>query len=193
MCKHNPGVTHEYAIEIYDVDDDTILSELYRAGPFITLEQHSTEVEMPDPALLEMHACIAKILHLSGRGEKIDQIITETEQLGCLSEKGGSNLHSLLLASFDVSWQRKHGFQIDWISADGSRPVVTNTISPLRNSRPSRNIFPHDFCCPFGIFKWSKGKQAGFEITYFLEERCCHTFLVFAAGLTRNQKVILKR
>lgn len=42
------------------------------------------------------------ILHASGEGEKIDRLLREWKDIGCLAEDGSTDVHSLLSLSFTV-------------------------------------------------------------------------------------------
>ncbi|KAH3069623.1 hypothetical protein KXV27_002697 [Aspergillus fumigatus] len=62
----------------------------------ITCTTHNGS-ELPSKFLLETHAAIAEILHASGQGEKIDELLREWEDIGCLASDGSTDLESLLL------------------------------------------------------------------------------------------------
>ena len=47
--------------------------------------------------LLEVHASIAQVLHATGMGELMDQILREREEIHHLAANGSTNLGRLLL------------------------------------------------------------------------------------------------
>ena len=59
-----------------------------------TLVKFTTEdpenLPLPSPEYLKIHAACAKIAHMSGAGEYIDQILEELEDAKVLSEDGAS-------------------------------------------------------------------------------------------------------
>ena len=59
-----------------------------------TLVKFATEdpenLPLPSPEYLKIHAACAKIAHMSGAGEYIDQISRELEETNVLSEDGAS-------------------------------------------------------------------------------------------------------
>lgn len=61
----------------------------------IQLKQYS-DAALPDPAILEIHCCLARIIHESGVGGYIDKVISEREDIGCLANDGSSNARILL-------------------------------------------------------------------------------------------------
>lgn len=56
-------------------------------------------MELPDPALLKIHACIGNFLHISGQAEIIDKVLKDLEDCGGLAPDGSSNLEDLLAVS----------------------------------------------------------------------------------------------
>ena len=50
---------------------------------------------LPDPALLHVHAAIARFLHMSDVGEHIDRIISERENIRCLAPDGSTGIGRL--------------------------------------------------------------------------------------------------
>ncbi|GIJ82631.1 hypothetical protein Asppvi_001140 [Aspergillus pseudoviridinutans] len=55
-----------------------------------------SDSELPSRALLETHAAIAEILHASGQGEQIDELLYDWDTLRCLASDGSTDLQSLL-------------------------------------------------------------------------------------------------
>ncbi|KIK61130.1 hypothetical protein GYMLUDRAFT_166832, partial [Collybiopsis luxurians FD-317 M1] len=47
-------------------------------------------VPLPNPKLLEFHAAVCKIAHLSGAAERIENVMRDYERIGVLAEDGGS-------------------------------------------------------------------------------------------------------
>ncbi|KZF21946.1 hypothetical protein L228DRAFT_247558 [Xylona heveae TC161] len=63
----------------------------------IKFTQHS-DVELPSRSLLLMHASLAKILHASGMSERIDKVLQDREDIGCLATDGSTRVDELLFA-----------------------------------------------------------------------------------------------
>jgi hypothetical protein len=75
-----------------------------------TLVKFSTEdsknLPLPSPEYLKIHGACARIAHLSGAGEYIDQILRELEDTKFLSEDGASAellAHLLIPLSQEIS------------------------------------------------------------------------------------------
>ncbi|KAF8449896.1 hypothetical protein BDZ91DRAFT_669441 [Kalaharituber pfeilii] len=62
----------------------------------ITLQSYSAH-KLPSPILLETHAAVAKVLHLTGMGEHIDRVFREREDLRCLAADGSTDVGRLML------------------------------------------------------------------------------------------------
>ncbi|KAL2012062.1 hypothetical protein VTN00DRAFT_4780 [Thermoascus crustaceus] len=61
----------------------------------VKFEKHS-DCDLPSRVLLDTHAAIAKILHLSGKAEDIDRILRDREHIRCLASDGSTDLEKLL-------------------------------------------------------------------------------------------------
>jgi len=64
----------------------------------ITLTTNDPQYTLPSRILLETHAAIAKILHMTEMGEIIDKSLEDRKGVRCLAEDGTTNLQSLMLA-----------------------------------------------------------------------------------------------
>jgi len=63
------------------------------------------DILAPSPDLLTLHASVAKVLQISGRGEKLEQIWRDKDELKVLATDGSS--HSLLFTLlFEVALER---------------------------------------------------------------------------------------
>ncbi|KAI5780998.1 hypothetical protein DFH27DRAFT_519580 [Peziza echinospora] len=65
----------------------------------ITLVSDDPRYLLPNRYLLETHAAIAKILHISGAGEYVERVIWDFEQIACLAEDGSTNLQELMMVA----------------------------------------------------------------------------------------------
>lgn len=59
--------------------------------------QSSAGTPAPNPYLLQAHAAVARILHMTAMGETIEKTLDERERIGCLANDGSSNIQQLLL------------------------------------------------------------------------------------------------
>lgn len=63
----------------------------------ITLTAHSPN-NLPNAYFLETHAAVAQILHATGMGEYIDNILRERQLIRCFAPDGTTNVASLMMA-----------------------------------------------------------------------------------------------
>ncbi|KAH9074787.1 hypothetical protein EDB83DRAFT_1871337 [Lactarius deliciosus] len=56
----------------------------------ITLTTSGSDLPLPDPAYLEIHAACCRVAHLSGAGEYMDEVLEGLEDTRVLSEDGSS-------------------------------------------------------------------------------------------------------
>lgn len=83
-----------YQIKTYpDISDS---AKMLMKSTTVTL-QSSAETPAPSPYLLEAHAAIARVLHMTAMGETIVKTLDERERIGCLANDGSSNIQQLLL------------------------------------------------------------------------------------------------
>ncbi|GIJ99064.1 hypothetical protein Aspvir_001188 [Aspergillus viridinutans] len=61
----------------------------------VTFNQHAN-YELPSRVLLATHAAIAEILHASGQGEQIEELLHDWDAIRCLASDGSTDLQSLL-------------------------------------------------------------------------------------------------
>ncbi|KAB8230452.1 HNH endonuclease signature motif containing protein [Aspergillus alliaceus] len=67
---------------------------------FVTFTSHDGRFPLPDPSLLAIHAAIGNILHLTGRGEKIELIRRDLGRMsGGLARDGSTRIGDLLSVS----------------------------------------------------------------------------------------------
>ena len=67
------------------------------SDPTITLTAHDPTYALPSRILLEIHAAIARILHITGMGQLIDKIMEDRAAIGCFAPDGTTNATSLML------------------------------------------------------------------------------------------------
>ncbi|KAA8905569.1 hypothetical protein FN846DRAFT_744516 [Sphaerosporella brunnea] len=66
----------------------------------VTLTAHNDPynlLNLPSSSLLEAHAAIAKILHVTGMGRHIEKVLEERRKIPCLETEGTTDLQSLLM------------------------------------------------------------------------------------------------
>ena len=56
----------------------------------ITQNDNTPHIPPPSPLFLTLHGSVARVLHLSGRGERLDNILRDYENLKVLREDGSS-------------------------------------------------------------------------------------------------------
>lgn len=61
----------------------------------VRFEKH-TDLDLPSPELLEIHAVLAKILHASGMGEYIEKVIQDRSEIGHFATDGSTDIRRLL-------------------------------------------------------------------------------------------------
>ncbi|KXG48990.1 uncharacterized protein PGRI_028600 [Penicillium griseofulvum] len=71
---------------------------LLPSNRIVTLTSHDPRFSLPRAKHLQLHAAIGNILHASGRGEKIEKLIRDLEEVGgsALSKDGSTNISDLL-------------------------------------------------------------------------------------------------
>lgn len=73
----------------------------------VRLESHDSNFPLPDKTILVTHTAIARILHLTGMGQEVDDFLGECEdeldELECLAEDGSTNM-GLSLGDSEMAW-----------------------------------------------------------------------------------------
>lgn len=65
----------------------------------VTFVNHSnSDIPLPDPKILRLHAALARVLFASGAGEYFDHVWRSATTLGVLKEDGTSDIGALLSA-----------------------------------------------------------------------------------------------
>lgn len=57
---------------------------------------HNGHFPLPSSILLQVHCAVANILHATGRGEKIDQVLCNYDATGSLASDSSTNVSQLL-------------------------------------------------------------------------------------------------
>ena len=72
--------------------DLTLFKYLHRDGDrlFVTFSSHDTDARLPDCNLLTLHAVCARVAHLSGAAQAIDELDQDVEELRVLAFDGSS-------------------------------------------------------------------------------------------------------
>jgi hypothetical protein len=68
----------------------------------VTLRSHDGRYAAPNPKFLQVHAAVARILHLTGAGEYIEKVLRERKAISYLATDGSTDVGRLLLA-FEVA------------------------------------------------------------------------------------------
>jgi hypothetical protein len=69
---------------------------VFCSRPTITFNAADSSVPLPDPTLLQSHYAIAKILQVSGIGDKIDTLIYESSFDWNIEPDGSSDIASMI-------------------------------------------------------------------------------------------------
>lgn len=92
------GVAHQYRIKTFPDTATGPIRNLPR-NRLVKFRVHKGSSELPDPRLLQIHACIGNFLHMSGQAEIIDKILKDFEDCGGLAPSGNTNIEDLLAVS----------------------------------------------------------------------------------------------
>lgn len=66
------------------------------SNDMVTFRSHDPRYELPSAVLLGIHATVARILHVTGKGEEAERILREKEDIGVLASDGSTNVSTLL-------------------------------------------------------------------------------------------------
>jgi len=75
----------------------TGLNQFLPKEGIVTLVAHSPHYRLPGRSLLETHTAVAKILHATGMGDYIDDVIQKRQDIRCFTPDGTTNVESLLM------------------------------------------------------------------------------------------------
>ncbi|KAJ5585284.1 uncharacterized protein N7459_005084 [Penicillium hispanicum] len=92
------GVPHQYRIKTFPDTATGPIRSLPRSR-LVKFRVHKGRWDLPDPKLLEIHACIGKFLHMSGQAEIIDKVLEDFEDCRGLHPSGSTNIEDLLAVS----------------------------------------------------------------------------------------------
>ena len=96
---------HRYRIKTFDGFSTVYFPHLPQADTYgrryVQFRSHDTNFPLPNPLFLAVHAAIGNILHATGRGEEIDQLLNDLEGAGSsgLARDGSTNIGDLLSVS----------------------------------------------------------------------------------------------
>ncbi|CAI7654323.1 unnamed protein product [Penicillium glandicola] len=117
------GVTNQYRIKTFPDTATGPIRNLPR-NRLVNFRVHKGSWELPDPKLLQIHACIGNFLHMSGQAEIIDKVLKDFEDCGGLAPSGSTNIEALLAVS-GLSLLPSHSNETpkSHKSAENSRPL----------------------------------------------------------------------
>ena len=84
-----------YHVRQYGELPTEVTSMLPESGT-VTLRD-TPEIPAPHPVLLEAHASVARILHMTAMGEQIENVMRDREEVHCLASDGSTDLGYLLM------------------------------------------------------------------------------------------------
>lgn len=90
---------HRYRIKTFPRLSSVLLMHL-PPDRLVTFTNHDERYSLPDPIILQIHSAIGNILHLTGRGEKIELLKRDLEEMGQgLARDGSTPIGDLLSVS----------------------------------------------------------------------------------------------
>ncbi|CAG8934761.1 unnamed protein product [Penicillium salamii] len=92
------GIENRYRIKTFPDTATWPIRDLPK-DRLVKFKVHNGSWELPDPKLLEIHACIGNFLHMSGQAEVIDKALKDFEDCGGLAPSGSTNIEDLLAVS----------------------------------------------------------------------------------------------
>lgn len=95
------GIRHQYRIKTFPDTATTVINNLPQ-NRLVKFRVHKGNWELPDPRLLQIHACIGNFLHRSGQAEIIDKLLQKFERCGGLAPSGSTNIEELLAARLSL-------------------------------------------------------------------------------------------
>lgn len=82
-----PGVSNTYQLR---KADPSYFRDAVKDGAEVTFMSPNPELyPLPDPRYLAFHAAVAKVVHMAGMAEHLDEILWKTEDIGVLSDESG--------------------------------------------------------------------------------------------------------
>jgi hypothetical protein len=79
-----------------DGEDSDPPGEFYRSGDIIFENRSEIDIPLPNPAFLRLHAALAGVLHVTGAGKDINNIVKDLEKDG----KGKGPLQRIFSSGF---------------------------------------------------------------------------------------------
>ncbi|KUM55595.1 hypothetical protein ACN42_g11656 [Penicillium freii] len=92
------GVAHQYRIKTFPDTATGPIRNLPKSR-LVKFRVHKGSWKLPDPKLLEIHACIGNFLHMSGQAEIIDKVLKDFQDCAGLAPSGSTNIVDLLAVS----------------------------------------------------------------------------------------------
>lgn len=87
---------HTYRIQKYTPNDLVVATLLPASGLVMFANNHGTSHELSSPALLEVHATIARILHATGKAKQVDKLQRDMGDIDFLARDGSTDVAALL-------------------------------------------------------------------------------------------------
>ncbi|KAF8466346.1 hypothetical protein BDZ91DRAFT_658020, partial [Kalaharituber pfeilii] len=109
MCASLHAYFGSFKLALCPTDDDNVYRiKTYRQFPSLWIRQlpenrvvtftaNDPSIPLPSRFLLEAHAAVAEILHISGMAEYIDDIMRDRDRIGCLAHDGSTDIQRLML------------------------------------------------------------------------------------------------
>ncbi|KAN0076329.1 hypothetical protein V8E54_006471 [Elaphomyces granulatus] len=83
-----------YEVILYKVFPGVYKTHLHGVRQ-VTFEAHN-HCDLPSRILLETHAALARIFNASGKGEQIDKVLRDCDEIRCLASDGSTDIETLL-------------------------------------------------------------------------------------------------
>ena len=96
----NTSIPNRYRLKLFPSFSSVFTSALPH-DRVVMLTSHDHHYDLPEPQYVQLHAAIGKILHASGRAEKIEKLIRDLGGISgsVLSNDGSTNISELLSVS----------------------------------------------------------------------------------------------
>ena len=94
VCLLDQDQENTYEVILYKAFPGVYKTHLHGVRQ-VTFEAHN-HCDLPSRILLETHAALARIFNASGKGEQIDKVLRDCDEIRCLASDGSTDIETLL-------------------------------------------------------------------------------------------------